>query len=240
MLKSRDGVQSLLWSDGPPLLDAGVRDQSLQIAPRGDFALQLVRLRPSQHRGLDPAEAEIQGIAFHFGERQPQTPGIAVRRQGIQDRSTRVTEAEQLADLVVSFTGGVVACLPHQTILAGLLHFKQMRVPPTGNQGQCRILNRVTRKCRFHENGLEVALQVVYPNEGNVSYNANRLRVGKANEKGADEPWADRYPNGSDRLPITARTCDGFAHDRNNRTQVFPGCEFRDNPAIFGVDVDLR
>jgi len=80
---------------------------------------------------------------------------------------------------------------------------------------------------------------MIYPNQGNVSYNANRLRVGKANEKGADEPWANRGRNGSDRLPIAARPCDGFAHDRDNRSQVFPGGEFRDDPAVFGVDVNL-
>ena len=100
-------------------------------------------------------------------------------------------------------------------------------------------MNRITRKLSFHEYGLEMALQVVYPNEGNLSYNANRLRVGEADEKGSDKSGADRCCNGLNRVPIAARPGDSFAYDRDNRSQVFPGGEFRDDSAILGVDVNL-
>jgi hypothetical protein len=83
-------------------------------------------------------------------------------------------------------------------------HFEQVGVAPAGDQSERRVLDGVSRQLRFQEDGLEVALQMVYPNQGNVAYNANRLRVGKANEKGADEPWANCGRNGSDRLPIAA------------------------------------
>ena len=115
-----------------------------------------------------------------------------------------------------------------------------MGVTSAGDQSQRRVLDRVSRQLRFKEDGLEVALKMIYPNQGNVAYNANRLRVGKANEKGADEPWAHCGRNGSDRLPIAARPRDSFAHDRDNRPQVFPGGEFRDDSAVLGVDVNLR
>ncbi len=113
-------------------------------------------------------------------------------------------------------------------------------MPSAGYQSQGGVLNRITRERRFQEDGLKMALQVVYPNEGNLSYNANRLRVGEADEKGADKPWANCSRNGLDRLPIAARGRDGFAHDWDNRPQMFSRGEFRDDPAIFGVDVDLR
>jgi hypothetical protein len=118
-------------------------------------------------------------------------------------------------------------------------HFEQVGVPSAGDQSQRRVLDGVSRQFRFEKDGLEVALQMVYPNEGNVSYNANRLRVGKANEKGADEPGADCGRHGLDRLPIAARPRESFAHDWHDRPQVLPGGEFRDDSAVLGVDVNL-
>jgi hypothetical protein len=65
-------------------------------------------------------------------------------------------------------------------------------------------MNRITGELGFHEDSLKVALQMVYPNEGNLSYNANRLRVGEADEKGSDKSGANCGRNGLDRVPIAA------------------------------------
>jgi hypothetical protein len=73
-----------------------------------------------------------------------------------------------------------------------------MRVPSTGDEGQGRVLNRISCLLRFQEDGLEVPFEMVYTNQGNVSYNANRLRVGEADEKGADEPGANCGRYGAD------------------------------------------
>ena len=75
-----------------------------------DFGLQLgMAAEMVEHGGLDAAEAEIVGIAFHFWLAEADGFGIAVRGELVDDRAAGIAESEHAGDFVVGFAGGVVA-----------------------------------------------------------------------------------------------------------------------------------
>src|SRR5206468_7352078 len=99
------------------------------------------------HRSLQTAEAEIE-IAFQFGRiaiamRQPrrrQRYGavVAALRQLVDDRSTRIAEAEQLRDLVVRLPRRVVARPAEKLVTAGAIDAIQAGVAAGDDQNDRR------------------------------------------------------------------------------------------------------
>ena len=120
-LKRSDCVPGLPGRHREPLVNRrpGVCAQQL---PAGvDLVLHVVSLHPAQHRGLEAAEAEVERVALHLGERE--THGalwIAVRREPVDDGAAGIAEAQQLGDFVVGFAGSVVAGLAEQCVLEAL------------------------------------------------------------------------------------------------------------------------
>ena len=75
-----------------------------------------MRFHPAEDGGLEAAEAEIEGIALHFGEGKANRARIAERSQFVDDRAAGIAEAEEFGDLVEGFAGGVVAGLAEQAV----------------------------------------------------------------------------------------------------------------------------
>ena len=72
-----------------------------------------------KHRGLDPAEAEVERIAARFGwaKLYRSRHGSRCASQLVQNGSARIAEAEQFGNFVVGFAGGIVTRLPQLAIL---------------------------------------------------------------------------------------------------------------------------
>ena len=112
----------------------------------GDFVLYMVRLHPAQDGGLVSAETEIERVAFHFGEGEVDGEGIAVRREAVDHGAAGVAEAEEFADLVEGFAGGIVAGLAEQAVDATVAHLEQMGVAAADHQGERRELRPARRR----------------------------------------------------------------------------------------------
>ena len=52
-----------------------------QVAARSDFGVQIVALDPAQHGCFQAAEAKIERVALHAGEREAHRARIAVWRE---------------------------------------------------------------------------------------------------------------------------------------------------------------
>src|SRR5262245_17720646 len=109
--------------------------------PSGDFVLHVARLHPPQNGGFVAAEAEIQGVALHFGEREMNGAGIAVGREAVDDGTTGIAQAEELANLVEGFYGGIVAGLAEQAVGTVGAYFKQMGMSAGGHESEGRKLD---------------------------------------------------------------------------------------------------
>ena len=94
---------------------------------RGSLLLPLAH--EAQHRGLEPAEAEIE-IAFEMrriavgvreaGTGQAHRAIVTAASQPIDHRSAGITEPEQLGDFVVRLTRRIVAGATQQLVVARL------------------------------------------------------------------------------------------------------------------------
>ena len=84
VLERSQQVERALRRGGQPLLDGGLGELALQGAAGGDFVRHIVGFDPAQDGGLESAEAEIEGVAFHFGEGE--ADGARDRRGAPGDR----------------------------------------------------------------------------------------------------------------------------------------------------------
>ncbi len=160
VLKARQQIESAFGCCGQPLLKRGL----MQRAPRGNFLLHARLLfGPAQHGRLQAAEAEIEFVSLHLGERKFNGPAIAVRAESVDRRSARITIAEQLRDLVVSLSRRVVARFAQNTVLTNGVDGKQMRMPAAHNQRQGRELN--FRMLQQHR--VDVPLDMIHRDQRN-------------------------------------------------------------------------
>ena len=67
---------------------------------------------PAEDGGFDAAEAEVEGIAFHFREGEFHGVRVALGGEQVDDGSAGIAEAEEFADLIESLARGVVAGFP--------------------------------------------------------------------------------------------------------------------------------
>src|SRR5579883_1827127 len=95
----------------------------------GDLFLHVVSFDPPQDGSLQTAEAEVEGIALHLGERKANRLRIAERRQCIYHRTARVAEAEQFAHFIEGLAGRVVSRFAEHPVAEALQHLEQVRVP---------------------------------------------------------------------------------------------------------------
>ena len=107
----------------------------------GDFVVHMARLHPAQDGGFVAAEAEIQRIALHFGEGEVDGAGVAVGREAVDDGTAGVAEAEEFADLVEGFAGGIVAGLAEQAVGTIGADLEQVGMAAAGHQGEGRELD---------------------------------------------------------------------------------------------------
>src|SRR5208282_2005731 len=130
-----------------------------------------------QDRRLQSTETEIQWIAARLRRSKlyRRRRSIRGRRQPIQNRSSRITQSQQLRDLVVRFPRGVIARLsnfailqqPTRVRLAAIswLHFVQNCVPSRNDQADRRQFQTTPRLERLQENRVYMPRQMVHRHE---------------------------------------------------------------------------
>ncbi len=152
-----------------PLLDRGVWERALQVAAGGDFVRHIVGFDPAQDGRFESAEAEVERIAFHFGEGEADGGGIAVGRQAVDDGAAGIAEAEQFGHLVESFAGGVVARLAEQAVVEALADLEEVGVAAADHQGEGGKSHRRSGASGFQDDGVNVAFDVIDRDQRNAN-----------------------------------------------------------------------
>ena len=192
------------------------------------------------------------GAVFDLGEGEGDGAGIAVGGEGVDPGAPGVAEAEELGDLVVGFAGCVVDRSAYVAIDPGavaslLLREVKMRVAAGDDEGQEREFHRgLGAIARLHQDGVDMAFEVVDRDQRLVEAEGEGLGVGDADQQRTGEARAFGYGNGvevgeGDWIPgRSAGAGHRLADDGDDVAKVFAGCEFRDDAAVVGVEGHLR
>jgi hypothetical protein len=185
---------------------------------------------------LDAAEGEIEargivagsergfprelgrGVAAGFGldlrEGEGDGFGVAVGGEGIHPRASGVGKSEEFGYLVESLAGRVVEGLADVAIVPGLLRRAggeiEVRVASADDEGKEGV---GVAEGSVHEDGVDVAFEVVDGDEWEVGSEGERLGKADADEQGAGEAWAFGDGDGGEIGVADAGALHGFADD---------------------------
>ena len=178
--------------------------------------------------------------------------------EGVDPWTSWIAEAEEFGNLVVGFAGGVVDGASHVAISPDVVAFRlrcetlppcqiQMRVATGDDKRKQRELHRgFAAFARLHQNGVDVAFEMVDGDERLVEAEGEGFGVGDANEQCASEAWACGDSDGIEvgegdwmsRRSAGAGHC--FADDRDNVAEMFAGGKFGNHAAVVCVEGHLR
>jgi len=163
-----------------------------------------------------------------------------VRSKPVKNRAAWVAESKQLGNLVVRFPCRIVSRFPHQAIDAGARGFKQMRVTAAGNQRQCRVFQNASGGLDLSKNRMDVALDMVDPDQGDSLYQRQRLGVGNAHQQASDKARTASDGYCIDVAQLDAGLLDCAADNRDDGPQMLARGQFGNNTAVLAMHVDLR
>src|SRR4051812_12995995 len=92
---------------------------------------------------------------------------------------------------------------------------------------------------RLHDDGVDVAFDVVDGDEGDAGGEAERLGVGDADEEGAHEAGADGDGDGGEVGEAGGGAVEGFADDGDDGAEVLAAGELGDDSTVAAVRVHL-
>ncbi len=202
--------------------------------------------------GLFIGDAWARAPVFDLGEGEGDGARVAVGGEGIDPGAAGVAEAEQLGDLVVGFAGCVVDRAAYVAIgpgaVASLLFGEvQVRVAAGDDEGQEREFHRgFAALARLHQDGVDVAFEVVDRDQRLVEAEGEGLGVGDADEQCTCEARAFGDGDGVEvgegdwMSGCSAGAGHRLADDRYDVAEVFAGREFGDDAAVVGVEGHLR
>ena len=236
LLKAGEEVERLLGRDGEPFVDRGVGRVQAESAALLDFGGEVAGLGPIEDGGFPAGEAVVLGIAFGAGrgEVAGEGEGVAVGGELIDDGSAGVGEAEELGDLVIGFTGGIVAGAAEEAIVPAFVHFEQMRMAAADDQRE-----HGEGGLGIHDGGVDVAFQMIDGDEGKPVGEGESLGVGDADQERADETGTFGDGDGIKIFEISARAFERGADGGHNGAEVFAGGEFRHDAAIGAMRGEL-
>ena len=170
-----------------------------------------------------------------------------MRGELVDHRAARISQREHPGDLVVGFSGGVIASAANAPIrksscavFAMRLHAVKHGVAAGNDQADGRKLHGPRSRVRFEKHSVHVPFKMVHGDERFAERHGQNLSVGDAHEQRTDEPRTLRDGDGIDFRELDAGLFHGFAHDRNDLPQMLAGGQFRYDAAIFAMNVDLR
>lgn len=115
-----------------------------------------------------------------------------------------------------------------------------MGVASRSDQGDGGEFDFVPFHARFHDDGVDVALEVVDGDDGARVGEGDGLGEGHADEKGTDEAGAFGDGDGGEIGVSGAGARHGVRDDGDDGAEVFARGEFGDDTAVLGVGIELR
>ncbi len=156
-------------------------------------------------------------------------------------RPPGVAEAEQASCLVEGLAGGVVDGLAEESVGEVVAHLDEERMAPGDDEGHEREgrLGTLGLAGVQQPGGVEVTLEMVDADEGDVERPGERLGVREADEEGADQARAGRDGDRADVPEARPSRRQHLVERRVEPAQVGPSGELGDDPAARGVERDL-
>ena len=160
-----------------------------------------------QHRGLQPAEAEIQRIPFHLRRAKLHRRRRAIRSrcQRVQNGPAGIAQAQQFRYFVVRFARRIVPRLSHlpvtqrhtRILYTGILrfHFIQNGVSPRNDQADGRQICRAPRFVRLQKNRMNVPFQVIHRHQRLPQRLRQRFSIRNSHQQRAHQPRSLRHAN---------------------------------------------
>ncbi len=210
----------------------------------------LIRLGIAEDGRFDSAEGEVVagggggGAGFDVAEVEGDGAGVAVGGEGVDPGASGVAEAEEFGDLVEGFSSGVVYGAAYVAVVPGgfpaLLGEVEVGVSAGDDEGEEGELHGgVGASAGLHEDGVDVAFEVVDGDEGFVEAVAEGLGVGDADEECSGEAGAFGDGDGVEVGEGEVGAGEGFADDEDDVAEVLAGGEFGDDTAVVGVEGHL-
>jgi len=206
-----------------------------QRAARVDFAGKITSFEPAQDSGLKAAETEVERVAFHLRQCEPNGMWIAVRRELVDHGSARVTETEEFRDFVESLACGVVTSFSKEAVDEILGDFVEMRVAAAHDEREGGELDRVLRS-----NRMNVPFDVIHRDERERVDQRERFRVGHSNEQRADESGSLGDGDRGKIFEASGRFGERGTDDGYDCAQVFARSEFGYYTAVSRMRRHLR
>ena len=201
--------------------------------PRGRSVLPHV----GQHRGLQPAEGEIERRA-----RAPRKParkvyrlGIARARQAVDVRAARIRQPQELCDLVERLSSGVVQRVSKRAVLADGAHLVERSVAAGDYQRQPGGHGSLLRE----QHGQQVPLDVVDADEGKTRRRGQRLSHLDADEERAHQARTASHRDALELIHPAPRLSQCLVEHRKHALQVVARSQLGHHPAPLLVHVLL-
>ena len=203
--------------------------------------------RDDRHRCGFGRDRAFGRAVFDGREGEGDGAGVAVGGEAIDPGAAGVAEAEELGDLVEGFAGGVVdgaadvAVVPGASLPCLLVSEVEVGVASGDDEGEERSAGVFGREEGgvVHEDGVDVAFEVVDADEGLREGEGEGFGVGDADEEGSGETGAAGDGYGVEIFEADAGLGDGGAGDGDDVAEVLAGGELGDDAPEVGVESDL-
>ncbi len=183
--------------------------------------------------GLDAAETEIEVRLAQQGTGKIDGRRIPLGRQAVDQHAARIGEPEQLGHLVEGLTGGVVQGPAQGPIAADAVDPVEVGVPSGDGQGQKGKGNLL-----FQMGRQDVPFHVMHADQGNPPGKGYRLGRRQPDQKRPDQPRTAGDGDPLDRRRATP-PCSRASSTTTEWPQVLARGQFRDHPAVAGMDIHL-
>ena len=198
-----------------------------------------LRLGPSQHGGLQAAEAEVQRVP------DPRPRQVGFQPDGslgvlLYLRSARESESQHARRLVERLARRVVSRSAYQRVVAVALHQNQVGMPARGYQAHQREAGpRFRVNALFQPGGVHVALQVVDADERQVVRQRQPLRGVHPDQERARQSGPVRDRHAVQFGQLHARLLHRLSDHRQQRLHMLARGYLRHDAAVLGVHLHL-
>jgi hypothetical protein len=114
-----------------------------------------------------------------------------------------------------------------------------VRVSAAGHQRDGRKLDLSSALLRLHDDSMDVSFDMIHCDQRSIGGEAQRLRIGDADEKRSYKPGTLCHSDRVERRKRYAGLADCAADHGNDRPQMLAGRQLRYHSAILAMGVEL-
>ena len=211
-------------------LEAGQKVQEIRMIPG-----ELLLFDQVEGGGFEPAEAEIKASVRHAGLGKHEARSIAPSRQAVDHRASGVAQVEEFGDLVQDLTSRIIPRFGEQPVLQWGFQEIQRTVAAADQKGKHGVFNlRI-----FNEHGMNMGLQVIDRDQGQVPGIGQPLGEREPDQEGSDQTRSLGDPQAVDPPHLHACALQSLGHDIRDGTDVLAGSKLRHDPAVRRMDLIL-